>query len=77
MRLRYLNPLTVKCVQNATHPVRRLEQSVNGRQLVDEGQRHGKGMQGRPRRLGEVGRVRERVYVVQVLDSASQRHLGN
>lgn len=48
---------------------------MHRRQLVDERQVDAEGVQGRPRRFREVGAVRERVHVVQVLHPARQRHL--
>lgn len=60
------------CTRNYTHPVRRLEQPVYGSQLVDERQRDAESVQWRPRWIREVGSVRERIDVVQILNPARQ-----
>lgn len=54
--------------------MRRLQQAVYGRQLVDERQGDAERVLWRARRIRKVGRVRERVDVVQVLHPACQRH---
>jgi hypothetical protein len=60
-----------------THPVWRLEEPVDGRQLVDEGQGDAEGVLGRPGGVREVGGVREGVDVVQILYATCQRHYGH
>lgn len=55
----------------------RLEQPVYGSQLVDERQCDAESVQRWPRRIREVGSVRERIDVVQILNPACQRHRAN